>query len=177
MRSRTPTTGRLCRLAAAGAGVATGVAIAAAAAQDAAPSSAPLNPLSSLRPSDFQAFRERPLFTPSRRPPPIVPSLPERAPPVRAEVEDEPPNVRLTGVVHGAAAPMAVLQRPDAGGTTTVRIGDDVEGWAVAAIDSVGVRLVRGTRAREYRLFARDSLPVTGPDHATVGNAGSGEVR
>jgi hypothetical protein len=137
------------------------------AAQEGAAEAARLNPLSSLRPSDLRSFRERPLFTPSRKPPPVAPSLPERTP-VAAETVNEPPNVRLTGIIQGPVAATAVLERPDAGGKSTVRIGDAVDGWIVTAIDSISIKLASGTRQREYRLFARSSLPVSGPDHAAV---------
>lgn len=145
------------------------------AAQDGAGDAARLNPLSSLRPSDLRSFRERPLFTPSRKPPPVAPSLPESAP-VEADVGDEPPNVRLTGVIQGPAAATAVLERPDASGKSTVRIGDAVDGWTVAAIDLISIKLASGTRLREYRLFARSSLPVSGPDHAAAPDPGGRDV-
>lgn len=114
-----------------------------------------LNPLSSLDPSEVSRFRSRPLFAPSRRPPPMAQRAPADAPVVAPIVRREPPKVRLTGVVQGVTVPMAILQRSDAS-TSTVRIGDDVDGWLVTSINSLGVMLRNGAHEHEYKLFGAD---------------------
>lgn len=124
-----------------------------------------LNPLSSLDPADVSRFRDAPLFTPSRRPPPVARPRPETAPAITPVVRREPPKLRLTGIIQGSAAPSAVLQRSDQS-TTTVRIGDDVDGWLVTAIDSVAIRLRSGAHEQEYKLFGQDALAADRPEAA-----------
>ncbi|CAA9314046.1 MAG: hypothetical protein AVDCRST_MAG90-634 [uncultured Microvirga sp.] len=127
-----------------------------------------LNPLASLRPSDLNGFRSMPLFTPSRQPPPVVRLTPNSLPVIAPIVRREPPKLRLTGIVQGSTTPMAILQRSDAGANTTVRIGDDVDGWLVTSIDPLGIRLRNGAHEHEYKLFGGDSSPVDGPEAAAT---------
>jgi hypothetical protein len=146
------------------------IAAGGAAAQDAPPSYAVhLNPLSSLRPSDLRAFKERPLFTPSRAPPPVAQAVPEVAAAPPAPVEEPAPEVRLAGVIHGAAQVMAILQRTNGGGRSTVRVGDLVDGWTVTAIEPSGIRLASGSRERAYGLFARGASSEETPDRGAAG--------
>ena len=72
--------------------------------------------------------------------------------------------MQLTGVIQGIAAPVAILQRMDASATVTVRVGDELEGWRVASIEALSLLFRNGTREREYRLFAADSVPVASTD-------------
>ena len=130
--------------------------------QDAEPS---LNPLRALRPADLGAFREKPLFTPSRQPPRAPQRLPE-APSSAPIVAAPPPRVRLTGIIQGASAPAAILWRSEAGPTATVRLGDDVDGWRVASIDALSILLRSWTREQEYKLFGPSPAPVGGPPTA-----------
>ena len=69
-----------------------------------------LNALSTLPIADVAAFRDKPLFTPSRRAPDVAaegaePPLAGLAP----SVIEEPPAIRLIGVVQAAAMFVAVL--------------------------------------------------------------------
>lgn len=126
--------------------------------QDAA-AEPPLNPLRALKPSDLGAFREKPLFTPSRQPPRApqrLPDVPSSAPVVVAA----PPRVRLTGIIQGAPAPAAILWRSEASPTATVRLGDEVDGWRVASIDALSILLRSGTREQEYKLFSPSAGPA-----------------
>ncbi len=133
-----------------------------------------LNPLGSLKPSDLIAFRNKPLFAPSRQPPPAP--RPSQGPVAVVSQDVEPPKVRLTGVVEGVAAPMAILQRSDASATSTVRVGDDVDGWRVTSIDSLRILLGKGGRQREYRLFAQDTLSISGPEDTIKSYAANPKV-
>lgn len=128
-----------------------------------------LNPLSSLKPPDVSRFKDQPLFTPSRRPPPVTqprseaPLVVIAPPPNRA-----PPKVRLTGVVQGVTAPVAFLQRSDASTTSMVRVGDDVDGWLVMSIDPLGILLKSGAHQHEYKLFSQNPSAIDGPDIAAT---------
>lgn len=144
----------------------------ASAEEPAAAASGRLNPLSTLDRAELKAFLDKPLFAPSRQAPRIAPAEPP--PPVVASAApppEEPPNIRLTGIVEGSATPMAILERLNAKTTSTVRLGDLVDGWLVASIDAMGIKLTNGDREQEYRLFAGVSLMISGPEHAEMPQA------
>jgi hypothetical protein len=130
------------------------------------PEEAPLNPLAGLDASSLSAFRDKPLFTPSRRrpepeaapePEPVVEAAP--APPPEAPA----PNLKLQGVVIGHEGAVAVLQDLDAGGMQRLRLGDMVSGWLVTDIGDVAVRLTLGEREQEYRLFDPQARAAQAP--------------
>lgn len=125
-----------------------------------------LNPLSALEPSEVSRFRERPLFTPSRQPPPVALPAPDRAAPIAPIVRREPPKVRLTGVIQGNTSPMAILQRSGESATATVRVGDNVDGWLVISIDSLAIVLQSGAHEHAYKLFGAEPSVVEGPEAA-----------
>lgn len=127
-----------------------------------------LNPLASLSPSDLNGFRDMPLFTPSRQPPPVARRVPDSLPVIAPIVRRAPPKVRLTGVIQGNSAPMAILQRSDAGTTATVRIGDDVDGWLVTSIDPLGILLRSGAHEHEYKLFGQEPSSIDAPEAAAA---------
>ncbi|TWB23677.1 hypothetical protein FBZ89_102434 [Nitrospirillum amazonense] len=84
----------------------------------------------------------RPLFTPDRRPPPKG----------GGAVAPDEPDLQVTGVVTGAAGGAATgldrkTQKP-----FSVRLGDDLQGWTVAAIGRATLRLRRGATVRDYPL-------------------------
>lgn len=119
-----------------------------------------LNPLNALKRSDLKAFKEKPLFTPSRQAPPAPARRADPVPATAAPVQLEEPKVLLTGVIEGTMAPVAILQHAGSSAATPVRVGDHVDGWLVATIDSLSVLLKDGSRIREYRLFDPNSPPA-----------------
>ena len=93
----------------------------------------------------FRAMVERPLFSPTRRPPPPpvaltpldAPSLP--APP--------PPNLALSGVITGRGGGVALLRRPQDAAPIHVALGGTVDGWTVAEIRPRAIVLRRDARS------------------------------
>jgi type IV secretory pathway VirB10-like protein len=141
-------------------------AMASARADDQTPEEVPLNPLAGLDASSLSAFRDKPLFTPSRRrpepeaapePEPVVEAAP--APPPEAPA----PNLKLQGVVIGDEGAVAVLQDLDGGGMQRLRLGDMVSGWLVTDIGDVAVRLTLGEREQEYWLFDPQARAAQAP--------------
>jgi general secretion pathway protein N len=122
---------------------------------------ASLNALSALPPADISAFKEKPLFTPSRRASDTavktVPSTEVRLSPPAVE---DPPAIRLVGIIRTGTIAIAVVQQPTAPRLSRVQIGADIDGWLVKSIDATGLRLVNGTREQAYQLFARGSPPT-----------------
>jgi hypothetical protein len=85
-----------------------------------------------LQPDVLTETRARPLFAPTRRPPP----RPQVSEPVAAvDVHAAPPNLRLVGVVFGSTIKRAILQRPPDLETFGVAPGDEIDGWEVTRIE------------------------------------------
>ncbi|WP_020188163.1 hypothetical protein [Methylopila sp. 73B] len=118
---------------------------------------AALNPLSALGADSLSAFRDRPLFTPSRRapqPPAAVEAEPEPEPEtVTARPPAPQPNLRLAGVIEGPEETVAVVEDMGSNTVSQLRLGDMLDGWLVTAIDSSSLRLTLGEQEGEYRLF------------------------
>lgn len=122
------------------------------------------NPLDALRLEDLSATRDRPLFTPSRRPPP--PAQVEAAPaPAPVVVEDKPivlgpPPFDLVGSAIGEGMAFALLRNRATSVVVRVRSGDDAEGWRVGAIGLRTVALAREGRSETLALAAPQPLAV-----------------
>lgn len=124
-----------------------------------------LNPLSTLDPATLDAFKGRPLFAPSRRPPSPQPVL--AAPPAPVATDAPPPDLRLVGVVAGVDKAVAILRRPAGGSTLNLKLGDAVETWRVQSIGPDRVTLRDGSRETTYRLFG------VGPSRSLDSGAGT----
>ena len=118
------------------------------------------NLLGGMRPSDLSAFRERPLFVQTRR-------LPASSTLSRAEEvsepedrEEEPPKIRLAGVLQTSAARIAMLQHGNVRALSRARLGDDINGWVVTAVELASIRLKKGDRGQEYRLSPKGALMI-----------------
>jgi len=151
-------------------------------------SSAPLqNPNAALSLEQLSATRERPLFTPSRKPPEIEPPPPVyvAAPPAE-EPPPPPPRVLLAGVIVDENGPRAML-RTEATKIISVRIGDDVSGWKVTGIESRQITLSLDERSFVIALFQPGGPAEALQRHAsqtaqddrsfTVNNAGVTQAR
>jgi hypothetical protein len=124
------------------------------------PETLALNPLAALDKATLDGFRDRPLFTPSRRRPEppeevaVEEAPPPPPPPVRAP--PPPPELKLSGVVEGPGGAVAVVENADEGGRIErLRLGDQVGGWLVTAIDGSSLRLTLAEREERYRIFER----------------------
>jgi general secretion pathway protein N len=100
----------------------------------------------------LSATRDRPLFSPTRRPPapppPIVvaPAPPPPPPP-------PPPNVALYGVVMDGEEARAVIRSGPTEKVVRVRIGDNVGGWRVAQIEGRKLVLALDGRLATFTMF------------------------
>jgi hypothetical protein len=102
---------------------------------------------------DFAEIVERPIFSPTRRPPE---ALPETA----TEVDAPSLDVVLEGVVITEAQRLALL-RPEAGGPL-VRVpeGERILGWAVVAVTPYSVTVRRGEEESTLELRFDTPSPV-----------------
>jgi general secretion pathway protein N len=121
-------------------------------AQLTAPVPALISPLAEYSLDRLSATRERPLFSPNRRPPPppavIVATRPPPAP---------PPNVTVLGIIMDADEARAIVQT---GGSEVrrVRIGDDIGGWKVVQIDQRLLVLSLDNRSASFTMFGSPAL-------------------
>ena len=112
----------------------------------------------------LKATRERPLFVPGRRaaPPPAVFVPPAEVAAEPAVQAVPPPSVTLTGVIIGAGTRMAILREAGGGRTSSVKVGDHVEGWTVQAVEPRLVRLEHDGQTTELPLKSRDGAVEAG---------------
>jgi general secretion pathway protein N len=95
------------------------------------------NPLWSIPLDSLSITRERPLFSPSRRPPPSAVVAAPPAPPVQAPkpaVPDRPP-LTLVGTAVGKTLSVGVFVDQDTKDVVRLRTGEDHAGWRLHAIN------------------------------------------
>jgi hypothetical protein len=111
------------------------------------------NPLWAVTLDRLPATRDRPLFSPSRRPP---------APPESHQVKvvaavptpRGPPSIVLLGVVTDISGAWALVRAGGSDKTMHARIGDEIAGWKVSEIASRGMVLSSEDRSVSFSLFA-----------------------
>jgi hypothetical protein len=119
-----------------------------------------LNPLAALDKGSLSGFRDMPLFTPSRRrpepPPEVAEAPPPPPPPPPTRKPTPPPELKLAGVVAGPEGAVAVIENSaDGGKIERLRLGDQVGGWLVTAIEASTLKLTLDEREEQYRMFER----------------------
>jgi general secretion pathway protein N len=111
----------------------------------------PGNPLWAIPLKDLTATRERPIFSPSRRPPtPAViaaPAAPVAAPP--KPVEPSRPQLTLVGTIIGTQRGFGIFQDQGANKALRLQTGEVHEGW-----------VLREVRARAT-VFQKNDVKVT----------------
>jgi general secretion pathway protein N len=92
----------------------------------------------------YSATRERPLFSPARRPPARAVAAPAdvNAAPIAAP----PPQLVLSGVLLKSAEGIALLRKPNEFKANPYRLGQSIDGWLLAAIESRRVLISRDGR-------------------------------
>jgi general secretion pathway protein N len=128
------------------------------------------NPLEAQPLDRLSATRERPLFSPTRRPTPPPPPPPAEAAPVA--VVPQPPNVQLFGIVVDDEGARAIV-RSGTEKVDRVQIGDDIGGWKVSQIEGRRLVLSLDGRLATFTLFSNDSGQQT-PRDAEVQEEGHG---
>ncbi|MGD0719789.1 MAG: hypothetical protein ABR970_01915 [Roseiarcus sp.] len=136
------------------------------------------NPLDTLRLEDLTATRDRPLFAPTRRPPPASPvrveaPTPEAPTPGEEVVALAPPPFDLIGAVVGKGKAFALLRNRATNKVVRLRPGDDAEGWRVGAIGVRSVALERDGREESLALAAPQPVAATAEVAGEPGHAES----
>jgi hypothetical protein len=122
------------------------------------PATGLLSPLAAHPADRLSATRERPLFSPSRRPP-APPPAPIRGPPPPAP-PPAPPNVTLVGIVMDTEEARAIVQAGPQNEIRRVRIGDDVGGWKVTQIEGRKLVLSLDSRLATFTMFGGHGNPA-----------------
>ncbi len=116
----------------------------------------PYQPSYTMAPlEDFAAILERPLFSPTRRPP---------APGVVAAVASEPElQVTLVGVIISSEEQIAIVRLKDAGRFARLSVGDSFQGWILDSIEPSRITFRRGDLAEHIELTYDVPPPVQKP--------------
>ena len=104
------------------------------------------NPLWVLPLKQLSITRERPIFSPSRRPPP--PAAPAYVAPVQVrqpvkQAEPARPAISLLGTVVGGAERIGVFTETGTGSFVRMREGEDHQGWVLRSVQAREVTLVK----------------------------------
>jgi general secretion pathway protein N len=128
------------------------------------------NPLWAVPLRTLSGTRERPIFSPSRRPPPaavaVVPAAPApQAPPPPAVAER--PSLALVGTIIGEGERIGIFYNPTTRATIRLRLGEtDDAGWKLVAVDARTILLEKGRQSVTLALPAPDesaAAPARGP--------------
>jgi len=130
------------------------------------------NPLWAIPLNALSATRNRPLFTPSRRPPaPVVANVPRPAPrpapPPPPPPIPEHPNLTLVGTVAGENEGVAVFIEQGTRDTVRLRTGEGHSGWILQSVDRGAATLQKGVQTETLLLpkpgSAQAAAPVVSP--------------
>ena len=112
----------------------------------------------------FSSIVERPLFSPTRRPPEPAPP-PELAPPAPAPPPPPPPPIdfSLVGVALSEGQRVALVQRQADGSVHRVIEGSEVLGWKAIRIEAEAALFRSGDRQEELRLRFAGGSTRDGP--------------
>jgi general secretion pathway protein N len=102
------------------------------------------NPLWGISIESLNATRDRPLFTPSRRPPATI--APPTALEVAAPPEPEKPPLDLIGVVTGSGEGYAVFVNTTTHAVISLRTGEGHDGWVLLTAEGGEAVLERHDR-------------------------------
>jgi len=126
--------------------------------------------IASRLPQDYVALRERPLFSPDRRPP--APPPVEAAPPAAEPPPPEPvavaeaPDWELIGVVRSQRVNSALFRASGEPASFSLRQGESRDGWTLAEVNRFEVSLENGGGRARLRFPERSggagALPAGG---------------
>jgi len=124
-------------------------------ARDATPAGPAANPLSALPLTELSSTRERPIFSPSRRPPPPPAPTPVARATVRPPVkprEPERPTVSLVGTIIGTDVRVGIFVETATREVVRLHVGEDHQGWVLRLIKAGEATLVKDDVQAELSL-------------------------
>jgi general secretion pathway protein N len=132
-------------------------------AQPAAPQPQTGNPLWAVPLRTLSATRERPIFSPSRRPPPAAVAVApaEPTPLVPRPAVPERPALALVGTIVGEGESIAIFYNPTTQTTIRLRLGQtDDTGWKLVAVDARTILLEKDRQSVTLALPAPGEAPA-----------------
>ena len=105
------------------------------------------NPLWAISLDQLSSTRQRPLFSPTRRPRPAVVVVPVAAAPILAPLPPERPQLSLVGTVIGEQEGIGVFIEKTTQKMFRLKIGEAREGWVLRSIQSRTVSLEKAGRS------------------------------
>jgi hypothetical protein len=93
------------------------------------------NPLWGIPLTQLSGTRDRPIFSPSRQPPPpdvVAEPVPVRPPPRKKEVE--PPQLSLVGTIASQDESYGIFLDPSTKAAVRLKVGEEYQGWKLRAI-------------------------------------------
>jgi general secretion pathway protein N len=104
------------------------------------------NPLWAIPIASLTNTRERPIFLPSRRPPPQLASPAPQAQQSARGDEPDRPLLTLVGTVAGTAEGIAIFQDENSKDIVRLRTGESHAGWTLTAVRAREVNLLHNRR-------------------------------
>jgi general secretion pathway protein N len=92
------------------------------------------NPLWAIPIDVLAATEDRPLFSPTRRPPPVYAVASAESSAVQAPIEPERPPLLLIGTAAGDTTAIAVFLDQKTNSTLRLRSGQSYDGWVLGAV-------------------------------------------
>ncbi len=140
----------------------------------------PRNPLAALQLETLGATRDRPLFSPTRRPAPppaevVAPApAPSTEPALAKPTEPEPPPFELVGVVVGEVNSYVLLRNRASHEVVRLRQGEAQDGWRVGQVSLRAAVLERDGRIEQLAISppaatGAQALPQLAGPAPTVG--------
>jgi general secretion pathway protein N len=131
------------------------------------------NPLWAVPLGALTATRERPIFSPRRRPPaPVLPPAPPMEPPKRPIARPAPPETppfTLVGTVVGEAESIAVFVNTSTKALVRLRVGEADVGWVLRAVDLRTIVLEKNNQTVMLALPPPNAPPTNMPPHGGIG--------
>ena len=95
------------------------------------------NPLWEVPFDSLSVTRERPVFSPSRRPPPaaVAEAVVAKLPPPKPAPEQHPLQLSLVGTVHGDDRTLGIFVDQASKSGLRLRIGEGHQGWTLRAVE------------------------------------------
>ncbi|MCK1383268.1 hypothetical protein [Bradyrhizobium sp. 21] len=129
------------------------------------------NPLWAIPLATLSDTLQRPIFSPSRRPPPAMVSLSDSTAP--AGPPSLPPvelRLLLVGTVIGGDQSVGIFVDQASKATLRLKLGDDYQGWRLRSVDRREVTMARGELSETLKFPTRgEGAPAIG--HAVTESA------
>jgi hypothetical protein len=103
------------------------------------------NPLWAIPLASLTATRERPIFLPSRRPPPGLELASVQPQPVSALSQSRRPNLSLVGAITGEAEGIAIFLDETTKGIVRMKTGESRSGWILRLVTKRQATLQKGS--------------------------------